>query len=41
MVTHSAYHRGQIISHIRAAGQEPPYIDFIQAARTGMLAEKD
>lgn len=41
VVTHSAYHRGQIISHVRAAGLEPPYIDFIQAARTGMLAEKD
>jgi uncharacterized damage-inducible protein DinB len=26
---HSGHHRGQILSHIRAAGQEPPYVDFI------------
>jgi uncharacterized damage-inducible protein DinB len=26
---HSAQHRGQIIAEIRAAGEFPPYIDYI------------
>ena len=26
---HSGHHRGQILSYIRAAGETPPYIDFI------------
>lgn len=34
---HSAYHRGQIASDLRAAGIEPAYTDFIQAARSGAL----
>ena len=34
---HSAYHRGQIASDLRAAGLEPAYTDFIHAARTGAL----
>lgn len=33
VVTHSAYHRGQIASAMRAAGREPAYTDFIHAAR--------
>jgi uncharacterized damage-inducible protein DinB len=31
---HSAYHRGQIASDLRAAGFEPAYTDFIHAVRT-------
>lgn len=34
---HSAYHRGQIASAIRAAGHAPPYTDFIHAIRQGMV----
>jgi uncharacterized damage-inducible protein DinB len=30
---HSAYHRGQIASDMRAAGVEPAYTDFIHAVR--------
>jgi uncharacterized damage-inducible protein DinB len=30
---HSAYHRGQIASMMRAAGQAPGYTDFIHAVR--------
>ena len=26
---HSTHHRGQILSHIRAGGETPPYVDFI------------
>jgi uncharacterized damage-inducible protein DinB len=32
---HSAYHRGQIASDMRAAGLEPAYTDFIHAVRQG------
>ena len=35
---HSAYHRGQIASDLRAAGQIPAYTDFIHAVRQGHLA---
>jgi uncharacterized damage-inducible protein DinB len=35
---HSAYHRGQIASDVRAAGSEPAYTDFIHAVRKGYLA---
>jgi uncharacterized damage-inducible protein DinB len=35
---HSAYHRGQIASDLRAAGQEPAYTDFIHAVRQGHIA---
>jgi uncharacterized damage-inducible protein DinB len=35
---HSAYHRGQIASALRAAGVEPAYTDFIHAVREGCLA---
>src|SRR5579871_3077011 len=33
VVMHSAYHRGQIASHMRASGQTPAYTDFIHGAR--------
>lgn len=26
---HSTHHRGQILTHIRANGETPPYVDFI------------
>ena len=39
VVLHSAYHRGQVASAVRAAGGTPAYTDFIQAVRTGALAE--
>lgn len=26
---HSGHHRGQILTHIRANGEKPPYVDFI------------
>lgn len=35
---HSAYHRGQIASDVRAAGQIPAYTDFIHAVRQGFIA---
>jgi uncharacterized damage-inducible protein DinB len=34
---HSAYHRGQIASDLRAAGQDPAYTDYIHAVRQGLL----
>jgi uncharacterized damage-inducible protein DinB len=34
---HSAYHRGQIASHMRASGEQPAYTDFIHAARQGLI----
>ncbi|HEY4904247.1 MAG TPA: DinB family protein [Candidatus Sulfotelmatobacter sp.] len=37
VVMHSAYHRGQIASMMRAAGQTPAYIDFIHAVRRGFV----
>jgi uncharacterized damage-inducible protein DinB len=39
VVLHSAYHRGQVASAVRAAGGTPAYTDFIQAVRTGAIAE--
>ena len=33
VVMHSAYHRGQIASHMRANGQTPAYTDFIHGVR--------
>jgi uncharacterized damage-inducible protein DinB len=35
VVMHSAYHRGQLASDMRAAGLEPAYTDFIHAVRQG------
>jgi len=37
VVMHSAYHRGQIASNMRAAGFTPAYTDFIQAVRQGSI----
>lgn len=37
VVMHGAYHRGQIASDLRAAGEEPAYTDFIHAARNGFV----
>ncbi len=37
VVMHSAYHRGQIASHMRASGQTPAYTDFIHAIRQGFV----
>ncbi len=37
VVMHSAYHRGQIASHMRASGQTPAYTDFIHGVRQGLI----
>jgi uncharacterized damage-inducible protein DinB len=37
LVIHSAYHRGQIASDLRSAGQEPAYTDYIHAVRQGLV----
>jgi uncharacterized damage-inducible protein DinB len=37
LVTHSAYHRGQIASDLRNAGQEPAYTDYIHAVRQNFI----
>ena len=37
VVMHSAYHRGQIATEMRAAGFAPPYTDFIHAVRKGFV----
>jgi len=37
VVLHSAYHRGQIASQVRACGGEPANTDFIHATRTGLV----
>jgi uncharacterized damage-inducible protein DinB len=37
LVIHSAYHRGQIASDLRAAGQEPAYTDYIHAVRQRLV----
>ena len=37
LVIHSAYHRGQIASDVRAAGQTPAYTDYIHAVRQGLV----
>jgi uncharacterized damage-inducible protein DinB len=37
VLLHSAYHRGQIASFMRANGDTPAYTDFIHAARQGMI----
>jgi uncharacterized damage-inducible protein DinB len=34
---HSAYHRAQIASDLRAVGQTPAYTDFIHAVRQGFV----
>jgi uncharacterized damage-inducible protein DinB len=37
VVIHSAYHRGQIASHMRSIGQTPAYTDFIHGVRQGLV----
>ena len=37
VIAHSAYHRGQIASDLRAAGDTPAVTDLIFAARSGLL----
>jgi uncharacterized damage-inducible protein DinB len=37
VVFHSAYHRGQIATHMRASGETPAYTDFIHGVRQGMV----
>lgn len=37
VVLHSAYHRGQIASQVRAGGEAPAYTDFIHAVRHGLI----
>jgi uncharacterized damage-inducible protein DinB len=37
VVLHSAYHRGQIATHMRANGQTPAYTDFIHDVRQGLV----
>jgi uncharacterized damage-inducible protein DinB len=37
VILHSAYHRGQIASQVRAAGEQPAYTDFVHAARQGLI----
>ena len=37
VVMHSAYHRGQIASLMRAAGSVPASTDFIHAVRQGLI----
>jgi uncharacterized damage-inducible protein DinB len=37
VVMHSAYHRGQIATGMRAAGFTPAYTDFIHAVRQGFV----
>jgi uncharacterized damage-inducible protein DinB len=37
VIIHSAYHRGQIATDMRAAGFTPAYTDFIHAVRQGLV----
>jgi uncharacterized damage-inducible protein DinB len=37
VVMHSAYHRGQIASHMRESGRTPAYTDFIHGVRQGFI----
>lgn len=37
VLMHSAYHRGQIASQMRASGQPPASTDFIHAVRQGLI----
>jgi len=40
VVLHSAHHRGQIASELRAAGLAPATTDFVHAVRTGQLGDR-
>jgi uncharacterized damage-inducible protein DinB len=37
VITHSAYHRGQVAIEMRAAGATPASTDFIHAVRQGLV----
>ncbi len=37
VIMHAAYHRGQIATHVRAAGSAPAPTDFIHAVRQGFV----
>ena len=37
VLLHSAYHRGQIATEMRAGGEQPALTDFIHAVRQGMI----
>jgi len=37
VVLHSAYHRGQIASQVRAGGEQPAHTDYIHAVRHGLI----
>jgi uncharacterized damage-inducible protein DinB len=37
LITHSAYHRGQVATLVRAAGLTPAYTDFIHGIRQGFV----
>lgn len=37
VLMHSAYHRGQIASHMRQIGLTPAYTDFIHGIRQGLV----
>lgn len=37
VVLHSAYHRGQMASQMRAVGEQPAYTDYIHAVRQGLV----
>jgi uncharacterized damage-inducible protein DinB len=39
VILHGAYHRGQIATIVRDAGQTPAYTDFIHCTRAGLLPE--
>ncbi|MGA9979404.1 MAG: DinB family protein [Candidatus Sulfotelmatobacter sp.] len=39
VLLHSAYHRGQIASFMRASGDTPAYTDFIHAVRQGLIGQ--
>lgn len=38
LVTHGTHHRGQVLSHLRAAGQVPPAIDYMVYYRQQRLS---
>jgi uncharacterized damage-inducible protein DinB len=37
VLLHSAYHRGQIASQVRAGGEQPAFTDYIHAVRQGLI----
>src|SRR5215831_6166199 len=37
VISHGAYHRGQIAGAVRRTGGEPAYTDFIHAVRRGLI----